>query len=195
MSPLVAALIALIATGPIVYLVGLQQNRRKRFEDRRDEIIAELSGYMFQVQDNYFHWFTFTPGPEGTPEEEIVERHAEKGRVAGEQERFDSVLLLNEAWFDPETASRVEDFITTVRDITWSRDPDLKNIRFYLTPEGQALARRAKDELPRSRALANARFSAILYPAWYQTPLRFLERLPIQNRKPDDATNRQDDTL
>src|SRR5829696_9184367 len=79
---LVAGLVALATAGPIAYFVALQQSRRMRFEDRRDEVIAELSGQMYRVQDDYFHWFSFSAGPKGTPAEEIVERHIEKAHIA-----------------------------------------------------------------------------------------------------------------
>lgn len=183
-AAVVAALITLIATGPIAYLVGLQQNRRKRFEDRRDEVIAELSGRMFRVQDAYVHWFTLALGPVEKPQEEVTEDHAKKGHIAVERQN-DLILYFysNEAWLDPETAARVEDFIAVVREITYARDPNFRSLRFYLSPEGQALSRRAKDEISRARVVANSRFKAVLYPPWYNTPLKILEFIETRLRR------------
>lgn len=61
--------------------------------------------------------------------------------------------------------------------------------------EGRDASTRLYRDLPVLRSELEDEYRAILYPPpWYETPLRFLGRIPTENRKPDDATNQQDDT-
>jgi hypothetical protein len=135
MDAIGAALITAVLGGLILYFLGLQSSRRVRFEDRRDEVIAELSGLMYKVQDTYFHWSHLSLPP-GASEEEIVQRHVEKAeRAVRTQNELILYFYSNEDWLDPKTAARVEDFIRTVQSITQSHPPDLKNVGFALTPK------------------------------------------------------------
>ena len=188
-AALITGLITLVVGGPIAFFFGLQQRRRERFEERRDEVIARLSGLMYQVQDHYFHWGN--PGffPPGESEENIVQRHVEKATAAVQsQNELILYFFSNEAWLDPELAARVEDFIRTIKSITDAHPPDLKDIAFQLTPDGQRLSRRMRQEIAPLREDIIRDFKATLYPPpWYDVPLRLLERLRTSNRQSADS--------
>ena len=178
-----AALIA-GAVGIIGYLFGYRRIQYERFYARRDEVIAELTGLMYQVQDTYFHW-SYVATPPTMSGEEAAQKHVEKGETAvGKLNDLIWYFYSNEAWLSPETAAVVEEFIEKVQEITQAHPPNLRDMRFTLTPEGQSRSQRIREEIPALRVSAVQHFKKVLHPRpLHETPLQILGWLEARNSK------------
>lgn len=79
-TALITAVVGAVVGGSVAYFFGLHRSRKERLEEKRAEVIAELSRLLFEVQDSYLHWTTlsFPPGVGG---DEVVERRVEKAKT------------------------------------------------------------------------------------------------------------------
>jgi hypothetical protein len=174
---LISAIVALLVSGPVAYVVGLAQSRRQRLEERRAEVIAELFRLLYIVQDAFIKWSHLEK--EGATSRQVVaDRYAKRG-VAAFEALNDLILYYysNEPWLYPSTsAKKVEEFVKMAESITDSHPPNLKDIDFRKTDEGQRASIRMSVAMPQVMSSLIEEFREIINPPpWYVRALEWLE--------------------
>ena len=167
---LIGAVVALVVGGPVAYYVGLLQSRRQRLEDKRTEVIAQLFGYVYVLQDAYLHWAYLNR--EGASSRQVVaDRHAKQGQAAIKS--FNDLKLYyysNEPWLAPSSSAKVKEFIELAESIVKSFPPNLKDIDFLQTEEGRKAIARMTVKLPGLVDGLTSEFRTFLHPPrpWWQ---------------------------
>ena len=57
MATIVAAVVGAVVAGLVAYFLGLQRSRYERLEEKRAEVLAEMSGLLFDVEDRFRRWY------------------------------------------------------------------------------------------------------------------------------------------
>lgn len=149
------AVIATLLGGPVAYLLGLRRSRYERLEEKRAEVIAELSRLLFEVDEKHFHWYRQT----------AAESLKEKGQISAESlEILIRYFHSNVVWLDSGTAARVEDFVEELRDMGRHYYAHLVTTDFQVTAEGNETARNSLDRVRAMREEIIREFREILYP-------------------------------
>lgn len=181
---IVAAVAGALIGSLIAYFLGLQRSRYERLEERRAEVLAELSRLMFEVDEKYFSWYL--PSLRGGHTlNEVREESKERGLAAVESLQvliryFHSTI----AWLDTETAASVESFIEEVREMGSAYSQlGVGNTHFQLTDKGKEIAGQMQSRIPEIREEIIGEFRDILYPKpWWKH--RFPYRLRF--KAPDE---------
>jgi uncharacterized protein (DUF58 family) len=103
----------------LTYYFGLRKSRFERLEERRAEVLAELSGLLFEVENKYRKWYlpSLRPSP-GHTMEEIRGKVAERaGATVESLNTLTRCYYHNVAWLDPDVAARVEGCITELQEM------------------------------------------------------------------------------
>jgi hypothetical protein len=181
---LITAIVALLVSGPVAYVVGLAQSRRQRLEERRAEVIAELFRHLYIVQDAFHKW-SHPEEAGATSREVIADRHGERGMAA--MNTLSDLKLYyysNEPWLYPSTSVRVKECIELAESIVDSHPSNLKDIDFLETDEGRRVSMRMSIAMPQFMNSLIEEFRTVLYPPpWYVRALEWLET----RGKRDDA--------
>lgn len=161
----VGALVGALVASLLAYFLGLRRSRYERLEEKRAEVIAELSRLLFEVQNKYVHWYLPSLRGGHTPAE-VRGESAEKGATA-----IESLVALehyyhsNVAWLDLGTADRIEGAISELDELTEEYGgPGTGNTYFQVTDKGVEIANRMRDRIPAIRDELIREFRDILYP-------------------------------
>ena len=184
-NTLITVVVTFVVSGPLAYFIGLAQSRRQRLEDRRAEVIAELVRHLYIVQNAFYKWSHLEE--EGATSRQVVaDRYAKRGAAAFET--LNDLILYyysNKPWlYQSTSAKNVEEFIKMAKNIANSHPPDLQDIDFLKTEEGQKASIRMSVAMPQLMSRLIEEFGEIINPPpWY---LHALEWLEARGRK-DDA--------
>lgn len=140
----VALLLALLPTS-LAYFLGLRHRRFERLEEKRAEVLAELSGLLFDVEDRYRTWYE--PSLR-TPEawhstDEIRGKVAERAQAVVESvNALTRCYHRNIAWLDPDVASRIDDAKAELHEMLFEYGKLGAANTYYQVSEGALRPRR-----------------------------------------------------
>ena len=189
---LVGALLASV----VAYFLGLRRSRFERLEEKRAEVLAELSGLLFVVEDRYRKWYTPSlRSPEaGHTTDEIRGKVKENARATLESlGALNSYYQRNVAWLDPDLADRIDSAVTELEDMVLEYGKvGLGNTYFQVSEGGIAAARRMEERIPQLRKELVDEFRGILRPLTVWSVLRALVTTPNGRREIDTPDGRKD---
>lgn len=168
MDAFIGAVVGALLSAPLAFFFGLERSRYERFEERRALVIAELSGLVFEVQNNFYHWANVSLHA-GT-NERVEEAQVEKGHAAVESNNaLVRSFRSNVLWLPPQTARQVQHFVETTKQLADAYGPHLGDIRHQMSPEGRQTANRMRHDLAELERGLVREFQRVVYPTpWRQ---------------------------
>ncbi len=181
---LVGALVALFGG----YFLGLRSSRFVRLEEKRAEVLAELSGLLFEVEDRYRKWYEPSlRSPEAWhTTDEVKGKVSERAQAVVESTNaFVLCYRRNAAWLDAGLAARVEGCIEELHGMMFEYGKvGPANTFFHVSEGGIEAAKRMEDRIPKIRAELVDEFRGILHPLTPWSVLRALVAAPNGRREP-----------
>lgn len=183
----IATIIAAVAGALVAYFLGLRSSRYERLEEKRAEVLAELSGLLFEVEDRYRKWYS--PSLRGSHTmDEIRGKVKERGEAAIESlNAFTRCYHRNIAWLDPDIATRIDDSITEMQQMLFDYGRlGLGNTYFQLSEKGVEAAQTMESRIPEIKEELIREFRAILRPFdWWKRAFPWRIRMnPSQGSPP-----------
>jgi hypothetical protein len=152
------------------YFLGLRRSRFERLEEKRAEVLAELSGLLFDVEDKYQKWYapSLRAPQAGHTMGEIKGKVAERGKATIESlNALTRCYHRNIAWLDPDVAARIEDAITELQEMLFEYGKvGIDNTYFHASEKGVEAAKAMEDRIPKIRKELVAEFREILRPSF-----------------------------
>jgi len=180
----------------VAYFLGLRRSRFERLEEKRAEVLAELSGLLFEVEDRYRTWYAPSlRSPEAGHTRAEIEGKV-KERAAATVESLNALTRCyhrNVAWLDPDLAARIDDAITELQEMLFEYGKvGMANTYFQVSEKGIEAAKRMEDRIPEIRAELVCEFRGILRPLTLWSVLRALATAPVRRRELDTTDGRKD---
>ncbi len=162
------ALAGALASVFLSYFLGLRSNRLVRLQEKYAEVLAELSGLLFEVEDKYQKWYA----PSLRTPQAMLTTSERKGKVAERRAAtIDSLNALtrcyhrNIAWLEPDVAARIDSAITELQKMLYEYGrfgPD--NTHFTVSEKGVQVAKAMEDRIPKIRKELVDEFRGIVRP-------------------------------
>jgi|SRR5215210_8623968 hypothetical protein len=175
-ATVLAAVLAVVVGTLGGYIVGNRRLKYEHLHGRRAEVIAKLCELLAAVHRDV----TSFVNPLQTSN---VDRHEQAEEASRAFNTLVDYYRSNEVWLAPHTCERIETFLGNVSFPLEDYIDDLSERGYPQTPEGRALGIRILEETQPLRRGLISDFRAILYPPWYDAPLRFLDSLERRNRQ------------
>lgn len=188
MDVIAGALITAILGGLILYLLGVRRHHFGRLYERRAEVIADLSKFLYQTQRSFIVLTNIAP-----PDMEGREQQIEQAQQAFNKlvEHYHS----NTVWLDMDTRDKVESFLEVLTNKVQAYMSDLDAQRIPQSGSAHKIGLWMRTEIPGFRRDLENQFRNIVYPPpWYEAPLQLLEQLQPRNIEPSDTAPKQDDS-
>lgn len=193
----VSAVAAALVAGVVAYLLGLRQSRLVRLEEKRAEVLAELSGLLFVVEDKYRTWYAPSlRSPEaGHTMDEIKGKVRERARATLESlGALNSYYQRNVAWLDPDLADRIDSVVTELEEMLLEYGKvGLANTHYHVSEGGVEAAKRMEERIPKIRKELIDEFRGIVRPLTAWSILRALATTPSGQRGLPAQDNREDE--
>lgn len=177
---------ALVA-GVVAYFLGMRRSRFERLDEKRAEVLAELSGLLFDVEDKFEKWYSpsLRSPQAGHRPDEIRGKVAERGKAAIESTNaFTRCYHRNAAWLDPDLAFRVEGCIAELHGMLFEYGKlGLDNTFFHVSEGGIQAANSMEERIPKIRAELVDEFRGIVRPLTAWSVLRALVTAPNGRRE------------
>lgn len=192
--------ISALVAGVVAYVLGLRQSRFARLEEKRAEVLAELSGLLFDVQDDFRRWYSPSlRSPEAWHTmEEVKGKVAERAEAVVESTNaFVRCYRRNAAWLDADLATRIEGCIAELHGMIFEYGKvGASNTYFHVSEGGIEAAKRMEERIPQLRKELVDEFRGILRPLTVWSVLRALVATPNGRRglpAPGRRVDRQKD--
>lgn len=188
MSVIAGALITAILGGLILYLSGIRQQHFGRLTERRAEVIADLSKFLYQTQRNFIVFTTIAPA-------DMEGRKQQKDQAQQAYNKLVEHYHSNTVWLDMETCDKVEYFLDVLAQ---NMQAYMNDLDAHLVPQSKSaheIGLWMKTEIPVFRRDLENQFRITVYPPpWYEAPLQFLAQLQPRNLEPSDTDPKQTDS-
>lgn len=192
MSVVAGALVA----GVVAYFLGLRRSRFERLDERRAEVLAELSGLLFEVEDKYRTWYA----PSLRSPEAFHTADEIKGKV---KERANATIKSlnaltrcyhrNVAWLGPDLAARIDGAITELQEMLLEYGKvGMANTYFHVSEGGVEAAKKMEERIPDIRAELVDEFRKIVRPLTAWSILRALVTTPSGQRERHASDSREE---
>jgi len=192
----VSVVVGALMAGVIAYFLGLRRSRFERLEEKRAEVLAELSGLLFDVEDRYKKWYepSLRRPEAGHRMDEIKGKVAERAKATVDSmNAFTRCYRRNAAWLDPALAARIESSIGELHEMFFEYGKaGADNTFFQVSEGGVEAAKMMDDRIPKIRAELVGEFRGILRPLTAWSVLRALVTTPNGRRKLTAPDSQQD---
>jgi hypothetical protein len=167
-AALAGSLAGALVAGILSYFLGLRRSRLERLEEKYAEVLAELSGLLFDVEDKYQKWYApslRSPQAMHTTSE-MEGKVAERGKATIESlNALTRCYHRNIAWLDPNVAARIDSAITELQKMLYEYGKvGLDNTYFHVSEKGVEAAKAMEDRIPKIRKELVDAFQEILRP-------------------------------
>lgn len=167
--PVIGAVSGALISVVLGYFLGLRLSRFERLEEKRAEVLAELSGLLFDVEDKYQKWYAPSlRSPEaGHTMSEIKGKVEERGKATIESlNALTRCYHRNIAWLDPDVAGRIDSAITELQKMLFEYGKaGLDNTYFHVSAKGVEAAKAMEERIPKIRKELVEEFRDILRPS------------------------------
>lgn len=188
MDAIVAALITAIVGGPTFYILGTRQRRFEELYQRRAQVIARLSELLFVMQRGLSTWASPFQSAD-------VDRDQQRKAASDAFQELVLYFHSNSVWLDPRICAKIDSVMETAWMTAWDYADELDDRGYPQNQAGREASRKLYRELPVLRRDLEDEFRTILYPPpWYDTALRFLERVQTRNHHTSGSSSDHSDT-
>ncbi len=167
-AALVGSLAGALVSVVLSYFLGLRSSRLERLQEKYAEVLAELSGLLFDVEDKYQKWYA--PSLRSPQAMHMTGETEEKlwQRFKATLESLNALTRCyhrNIAWLEPDVAARIDSAITELQKMLYEYGrlgPD--NTHFHVSEKGIEAAKAMEDRIPKIRKELVDEFRGIVRP-------------------------------